>query len=79
MKDIDPYKEIFNFAPRPLLIINGDQDTDQPYLYSLEIYKELLPYYKKAPEKLKLNMPFVGHYLTDKIKIEVCNWFKTYL
>lgn len=79
MEKIDPYSEIFNFAPKPLLIINGDQDTDQPYLYSLELYKKLLPYYKKESEKLKLSMPFVDHRLTAGIINEVCAWFEKYL
>lgn len=79
MKKIDPYNEIFNFAPKPLLIINGDQDTDQPYLYSLELYKELLPYYKKESEKLKLSMPFVDHRLTAGIINEVCAWFEKFI
>lgn len=79
MQEIDPSREIINFAPRPLLIINADQDTDQPYLYSLELYKELLPYYQREAEKLKLSLPFEGHYLTTEIKEEACNWFKMYL
>lgn len=79
MEKIDPIRKIFNFAPKPMLIINGDQDTDQPYLYSLELYKELLPYYGSEPKKLKLSMPFVGHFLTEEIKEKACSWFKMFL
>ena len=79
MKKNDPYNKIFTFTPNPLLIINGDQDTDQPYLYSLKLYKELLPYYSKDPDKLKLSMPFVDHRITNNIINEVSEWFKKYL
>ncbi|MFW6269822.1 MAG: alpha/beta hydrolase family protein [Bacillota bacterium] len=79
IKKIDPYQDIFAFAPKPLLIINGDQDIDQPHIYSLKLYKELLPYYQVDPEKLRLSMPFTGHCLTDDIKKEICDWFNKYL
>ncbi len=79
LEEIDPFENMIRFAPKPLLIINGDMDTDQPYLYSLELYKRLIPYYEKDPEKLKLSIPFVDHRLTYDIKKQVCDWFERYL
>jgi esterase/lipase len=76
---IDPFERLSSFSPRPLLIINGDQDTDSPYIYSLELYKELLPVYSEHPENLQLSMPFVNHQFNYSMKLEACNWFEKYL
>jgi dienelactone hydrolase len=79
MEKIDPFENMVNFYPKPLLIINGDRDTDQPFLYSLELYRLLKPYYEASPNRLKLSMPFADHKLTVEIEEQACNWFKTYL
>ena len=76
---IDPVKKLSSFFPRPLLIINGDQDTDSPYIYSLELYKKLLPLYSEHPDRLQLSMPFVNHQFNYSMKLEACNWFEKYL
>ncbi|MGF9976853.1 hypothetical protein ABE042_10175 [Viridibacillus arvi] len=31
---IDPYEKLSDFSPKPLLIINGDQETDSLFTYS---------------------------------------------
>lgn len=79
LAEFDPFHALKSFAPKPLLIIHGDQDTDQPYLYSLELYRELKPLYARAPERLWLHMPPVGHCLTPDILQEVTGWFKKFL
>lgn len=56
MEEIDPFEKMVNFCPKPLMIINGDRDTGQPYLYSLELYKFLKPHYVANPGRLKLSM-----------------------
>jgi fermentation-respiration switch protein FrsA (DUF1100 family) len=58
---IDPFDRLADFHPRPLLMINGDRDVDQPYLYALELYRRLEPIYRDVPGRLKLHMPPIGH------------------
>jgi hypothetical protein len=79
MEKIDPFEHMVKFCPKPLLIINGDRDTDQPYLYSLEMYKSLKPHYVTHPDRLKLSMPCIDHKLTLEIEEQAYEWFKTYL
>lgn len=76
---MDPFDKLSDFFPKPLLIINGDQDIDSPYFYSLELYKKLLPRYSEHPDKLKLSMPFINHQFTYSMKLEACNWFEKHL
>lgn len=79
MEEIDPIERLIKFCPKPLLIINGDKDTDQIFLYSLDLYKYLKPFYVANPDRLKLSMPFVDHKLTFEIEEQACKWFETYL
>lgn len=67
------------FVPKPLLIINGDQDIDSPYFYSLELYKNLLPLYAVQPDKFKLCMPFINHQFNYDMKQKACSWFEKHL
>jgi uncharacterized protein len=76
---IDPYEMLSSFSPKPLLIINGDQDTDSLFIYSLELYEKLLPLYSEQPENLRLSMPFVNHQFNYDMKLEACNWFEKHL
>ena len=76
---IDPFEKLSIFFPKPLLIINGDQDVNSPYFYSLELYKKLLPLYSEQPDKLKLSMPFINHQFNYNMKLEACDWFEKHL
>lgn len=79
LASFDPFEELVGFANKPLMIINGDQDTDQLYLYSLELYRKLRPFYANDPEKLWLHMPPIGHCVTPEVMHEVTRWFKRHL
>jgi fermentation-respiration switch protein FrsA (DUF1100 family) len=79
LAEIDPYNRLDSFSPKPLLIINGDRDVDQNYIYSLKLYERLKPLYKDFPERLRLFMPSVDHHLTSEIMNEATDWFKKYL
>lgn len=76
---IDPFDKLSGFFPKPLLIINGDQDIDSPYFYSLELYKKLVPLYSEQPDNLKLSMPFINHQFNYSMKLEACEWFEKHL
>lgn len=78
-RKIDPFEKLSNFSPKPLLIINGDQDMDSIFIYSLELYKKLLPLYSEHPDKLQLSMPFINHQFNYNTKRKASNWFEKYL
>ncbi|MBB4825999.1 dienelactone hydrolase [Sporosarcina luteola] len=79
MRSLDPFERMSRFAPKPLLMMNGDQDTDSLFTYSLELYKSLLPLYRDDPDNLRIDMPFVNHQFTYDMKRKACNWFEKHL
>lgn len=79
MAQIDPFKKLSVFAPKPLLMINGDRDTDQPFIYSLELYRKLKPLYEEHRDCLQLSMPPIEHSLTPALLDEACQWMKKHL
>ncbi|QTD42055.1 S9 family peptidase [Sporosarcina sp. Te-1] len=79
MRRLDPFEKLSRFAPKPLLMINGDLDTDSLFTYSLELYKSLLPLYRDHPDNLRIDMPFVNHQFSYEMKRNVCNWLVEHL
>jgi hypothetical protein len=79
IQQIDPYEKLKSAAPRALLIMNGDFDTDRLKFYSIRCYKELQPYYAGIPEKLKLNIYPAGHVVTPQMETDAVDWFGRHL
>jgi len=79
IEQIDPYPKLFAAAPRALLMVNGDFDTDQPKLYALQAYRELKDRYAAAADHLKLSIPPVAHTVTPEMEQEVTAWFTHHL
>ena len=79
IQQIDPHERLKGAAPRALLIMNCDFDTDQPKSYSVYCYKELQPYYANAPGKLKLNIYPTGHVVTPRMEHDAIEWFCRHL
>ena len=80
MAAIDPFDRMKTFCPRPLMMINGDQDLDSPKKYSVNLYRMLKPLYAAAPERLRLNIhDDAGHRVTVPMMEEACEWFSRYL
>ena len=50
---IDPIEKLKLAAPRALLIMNNDFDSDQPKHYAIECYRELRSSYAAQPDQLK--------------------------
>lgn len=75
VRENDPSAHLTEFAPKPLLIVNGDLDTDMPKLYSLRLARRLQPFYAEHPERLRVYLPPVEHRLTSGILREVAGWF----
>lgn len=76
---LDPVEKMKDYYPKPLLIVNGDQDTVVLFNYSLDLYRDLLPVYAGYPENLQLSIPVIDHHFTIEMKTEVMSWFKKHL
>ncbi len=79
VREIDPYDKLKEAAPRALLIMNCDFDTDQPKLYSVYAYRELLPYYADNPRELRLRIYPAGHVVTPAMEQDAVDWFCQHL
>jgi dienelactone hydrolase len=76
MRNIDPSPRLATFYPRPLFMLCGDLDTQQPKSYTLRLYRSLLPVYVDHPDRLKLKIyDGVGHELSPGMMEDVANWF----
>lgn len=79
VREIDPYDRLKEAAPRALLMMSGDFDTDQPKLYSIYAYRELREVYAASPDRLKLNIYPVGHTVTPEMERDAVEWFVRHL
>lgn len=79
IEQIDPYEKLKEAAPRALLMMNCDFDTDQPKLYSIYAYRELAPHYQAHPEKLRLRIYPAGHIITHEMQRDAADWFVEHL
>ncbi len=75
----DPAGRLPALPPRPLLIMNGDFDTDQPKYYVLHWLRSLRPAYASQPDLLKWNVYPLGHVLTDLMLDDAVEWFERWL
>lgn len=78
-QEIDPIEKLKDAAPRALLIMNCDFDTDQPKAYAIDCYRELRVRYARHPEKLKLNIYPAGHTVTPAMEQDAVKWFCQHL
>lgn len=79
VRKIDPLERLAAAAPRALLIMNCDFDTDQPKLYSLYAYRDLLPHYRARPDNLKLAIYPAGHTVTREMERDAAAWLARHL
>jgi fermentation-respiration switch protein FrsA (DUF1100 family) len=79
VREIDPYPALLKTAPRALMMINGDFDTDQPKHYALDLMRDLLPAYRDHPESLRLNIYPTGHTFNEEMELEAVGWFEKHL
>lgn len=80
MREIDPYRNQSAISSRPLLMIQGDLDTDSPKKYAVDMYRALLPHYRDHPQRLRLSIhDGIGHQLTRPMIAETCDWFVRFL
>lgn len=79
LRSIDPFPRMAAFFPRPLFMLCGDLDTQQPKSYTLRLYRALLPVYADHPDRLKLKIyDGVGHELSPEMMEDVADWFASH-
>lgn len=76
---IDPQPMLASAAPRALLIMNGDFDSDQPKSYSIYAYRALREAWAENPANLTLAIYPAGHVVTDEMERDLVQWFGRYL
>ncbi len=79
IRGIDPQPLLASAAPRALLIMNGDFDSDQPKSYSIYAYRALRDAWVERPDNLKLAIYPAGHVVTDEMEHELIQWFGRHL
>jgi uncharacterized protein len=78
IKEIDPLPRLASFCPRPLLMLTGDLDVDQPKSYSVKAFRSLQPLYAAVghPERLKLSIhDGIAHRFSSGMMDEAVDWF----
>jgi pimeloyl-ACP methyl ester carboxylesterase len=76
---IDPIEKLKAAAPRALLLMNNDFDSDQPKHYAIDGYRELRSSYAACPDRLRLNIYPAGHAVTPQMERDAVEWFVTHL
>ncbi len=80
IEELDPLVHLRRFAPKPLLMLCGDEDLAQPKSYSVKAYRELLPLYADHPDRLRLSInDGVGHRFNSAMQEEATGWFAGWL
>ena len=76
---IDPAEKLLAAAPRALLVMNGDFDSDQPKHYAIEFHRQLLGAYDACPDRLRLAIYPAGHTVTPDMERDAVAWIATHL
>jgi hypothetical protein len=76
---IDPAERLLRAAPRALLIMNGDFDSDQPKRYVLDWLRTARRAYVAAPARLQWRVYPVGHTVTPAMEVDAVNWLVDHL
>ncbi len=79
IRTFDPAEKLLQAAPRALLAMNGDFDSDQPKHYTLDWYRAMREVYAPYPGHLKWNIYPVGHTVTPQMEQDAVEWFVRYL
>jgi dienelactone hydrolase len=79
VRQVDPGPRLVDLPPRPLLLMNGDFDSDQPKGYTLRWLRALRPRYAAHPERLGWNVYPLGHVMADRMLDDAADWFARWL
>ncbi len=73
---LDPVEGLKKFAPKPLLMVCGDLDTDTHKSYSLRFFEQMKPFYEEKPGNLQYKVfPGAVHRVTSGMVNDVVDWF----
>jgi dienelactone hydrolase len=76
---MDPADKLLTAAPRALLIMNCDFDSDQPKLYAVEFHRQLRETYAACPDRLRLAIYPAGHTVTPEMEHDAVAWITKHL
>ncbi len=77
---IDPTEGLKKFAPKPLLMVCGDLDTDTHKSYSLRFFEQMKPFYEHLPGNLQYKVhPGAVHRVTSGMVNDAVDWFAKHL
>ncbi len=79
IRAIDPQPLLAQAAPRALLIMNGDFDSDQPKSYSIYAYRALRDAWAETSSNLTLAIYPAGHVVTGDMERDLVGWFGRHL
>lgn len=75
VRRIDPAPLLAAAAPRALLLMNNDFDSDQPKHYAIDAYRTLRPAWAAAPHRLRLAIYPAAHQVTPAMERDAVAWF----
>ncbi len=80
MRKIDPFQRLRAYAPRPLLMLNGDLDPFVPKVFNVRLFHALKPLYQAQPDNLSLRIyDGVSHDFTPGMQSAIIDWFTRHL
>lgn len=80
VQQLDPMDKLLRFAPKPLLMLLGNTDTNAPKFLTVELYRQLLPLYADHPERLQMRIyANIDHRTTGDMISDAYQWFRRYL
>lgn len=77
IRTVDPHDRLAAAAPRALLAMNNDFDTDQPKHYTIELFRTLRPAWAAAgaAHNLRLSIHPHAHRVLPDMEAEAAAWF----
>lgn len=79
LRSIDPAEALHHAAPRALLAMNGDFDSQQPKHYTLEWLRTARQQYAAHPGQLQWNVYALDHVQTPQMEADAVAWFVRHL
>ncbi len=79
VQSFDPADKLLSVAPRALLAMNGDFDSDQPKHYTLDWLRTGRQQYACCPDRLKWNVYPCAHTMTPQMESDAVDWFERHL
>ncbi len=80
MEAVDARSVVPLMAPRPLLLMVGEQDPIMPVAATRSVFHAALPFYERQPDQLKLSVRAgIGHNFTRDMQAQALEWFIAWL